>query len=448
MSQNLKIVTIGGGSSYTPELLEGFLKRYHELPVSELWLVDVEEGKEKLDIIFDLCQRMVVKAGVPLKIVKSLDRRAALEGAHFVTTQLRVGQLKARELDERIPLSHGYLGQETNGAGGLFKGLRTIPVIFDIIKDVQEICPDAWVINFTNPAGMVTEAVYRHTDFRRFIGVCNIPIGMQMFIRDVLALDEKDELSIDLFGLNHMVFIREVLVNGQSRFAELLDGVASGKLTAGSVKNIFDLPFSEGLIRALNLLPCSYLLYYFKLKEMLAIEMGEYYKGGVRAQVVQKVEKELFTLYQDPNLNVKPQALEQRGGAYYSDAACEVINAIYNDKQAEHYVNVPHQGQIDNIPADWAVEMTCILGRDGAKPHPRLTHFDENVLGLIYTIKGFEIAAAKAALSGEFNDVLLALNLSPLVQSDRDAEILAKELILAHEKWLPNFAASVKKLRQ
>lgn len=448
MSQNLKVVTIGGGSSYTPELLEGFLKRYHELPVSELWLVDVEEGKEKLDIIFDLCQRMVAKAGVPLKVFKTLDRRAALEGAHFVTTQLRVGQLKARELDERIPLSFGYLGQETNGAGGLFKGLRTIPVIFDIIKDVQEICPDAWVINFTNPAGMVTEAVYRHTNFRRFIGVCNIPIGMKMFIRDVLALDEKDTLSIDLFGLNHMVFIREVLVNGESRFAELLDGVASGKLTAGSVKNIFDLPFSEGLIRSLNLLPCSYLLYYFKQKEMLAIEMGEYYKGGVRAQVVQKVEKELFTLYQDPNLNVKPQALEQRGGAYYSDAACEVINAIYNDKQEEHYVNVPHHGQIDNIPADWAVELSCILGRDGAKPHPRLTHFDEKVLGLIYTIKGFEIAAAKAALSGEFNDVLLALNLSPLVQSDRDAEKLAKDLILAHEKWLPNFAATVEKLRQ
>jgi 6-phospho-beta-glucosidase len=160
--------------------------------------------------------------------------------------------------------------------------------------------------------------------------------------------------------------------------------VASGRLTAASVKNIFDLPFSEGLIRSLNLLPCSYLLYYFKQKEMLAIEMGEYYKGGARAQVVQKVEKQLFDLYKDPNLNVKPKELEQRGGAYYSDAACEVINAIYNDKQAEHYVNVPHHGHIDNIPADWAVEMTCILGRDGAKPHPRITHFDDKVMGLIH----------------------------------------------------------------
>lgn len=306
MSQKLKVVTIGGGSSYTPELLEGFIKRYHELPVTELWLVDVEDGKEKLGIIYDLCQRMIDKAGVPLKLYKTLDRREALKGANFVTTQLRVGQLKARELDERIPLSHGYLGQETNGAGGLFKGLRTIPVIFDIIKDVEELCPNAWVINFTNPAGMVTEAVYRHTNFKKFIGVCNIPVGMKMFIHDVLALNENDDLSIDLFGLNHMVFIKDVLVNGTSRFAELLDG---------------------------------------------------------------------------------------------------------------------------------------------ATPHPRITRFDEKVLGLIHTIKGFEVAASNAALSGNFNDVLLALNLSPLVHSDRDAEVLARELILAHEKWLPNFAACIEALK-
>jgi len=447
MSKKLKVVTIGGGSSYTPELLEGFIKRYDELPVTELWLVDIEAGKEKQDIIFDLCQRMIKRAGVPITLHKTLNRREALTGADFVTTQLRVGQLKARELDERIPLSHGYLGQETNGAGGLFKGLRTIPVIFDIIKDVEEICPDAWVINFTNPAGMVTEAVFRHTKFKKFIGVCNIPVGMKMFIQDVLKIHPQDDLSIDLFGLNHMVFIKDVIVNGESRFAELLDGVASGTLTAGSVKNIFDLPFSEGLIRSLNLLPCSYLLYYFKQKEMLAIEMGEYYKGGARATVVQKVEKQLFELYKDPELNVKPKELELRGGAYYSDAACEVISAIYNDKQTEQYVNFPHHGHIDNIPADWAIEMTCTIGRNGATPHPRLSHFDEKVLGLIYTIKGFEIAASEAALSGKLNDVLLALNLSPLIHSDKDAEKLAREMLLAHEALLPNFAETIATLK-
>lgn len=438
--KQLKIVTIGGGSSYTPELLEGFIKRYSELPVSELWLVDIEEGQEKLDIIYNLCQRMVEKAGLPLKVFKSLDRRQALQGADFVTTQLRVGQLGAREKDERIPLSHGYLGQETNAAGGMFKGLRTIPVIFDIIKDIEEVCPQAWVVNFTNPAGMVTEAVYRHTNFKRFIGVCNVPIGMKMFIHDVLNLEQTDTLSIDLFGLNHMVFIKDVLVNGHSRFAELIDGVASGTLTAKTVKNIFGLPFNERFIRALNLLPCSYLLYYFKHKEMLAIEMGEFYKGGARAQVVQKLEKQLFELYKEPSLNTKPKELELRGGAYYSDAACEVINAIYNDKQTEHYVNIPHKGSVQNIPPDWTVEMTCLLGRDGATPHPRLTHFDENVLGLIHSIKCFEIAASKAALSGEFNDALLALNLNPLMHSDNDAEVLVRELLLAHQQHLPRFA--------
>ncbi|WNN52369.1 6-phospho-beta-glucosidase [Hafnia alvei] len=447
MSKKLKVVTIGGGSSYTPELLEGFIKRYNELPITELWLVDVEAGKEKQDIIFDLCQRMVERAGVPIVMHKTLGRREALVDADFVTTQLRVGQLKARELDERIPLSHGYLGQETNGAGGLFKGLRTIPVIFDIIKDVEEICPNAWVINFTNPAGMVTEAVFRHTKFKKFIGVCNIPVGMKMFIQDVLKLTPQDDLSIDLFGLNHMVFIKDVIVNGESRFAELLDGVASGTLTAGSVKNIFDLPFSEGLIRSLKLLPCSYLLYYFKQKEMLAIEMGEFYKGGARASVVQKVEKQLFDLYKNPELNVKPKELELRGGAYYSDAACEVISAIYNDKQTEQYVNFPHNGHIDNIPADWTVEMTCTIGRDGATPHPRLTHFDDKVLGLIHTIKGFEIAASAAAISGELNDVLLAMNLSPLIHSDKDAEVLAREMLLAHEALLPNFAKTIAALK-
>lgn len=447
MSKKLKMVTLGGGSSYTPELIEGFIKRYAELPVTELWLVDVEAGREKQSIIYNLCQRMITRAGVPITLYQTLDRREALVDADFVITQFRVGQLAARERDEIIPLSHGYLGQETNGAGGLFKGLRTIPVIFDIIRDVEALCPNAWIINFTNPAGMVTEAVFRHTQFKKFIGVCNIPVGMKMFIQDVLKLQPEDDLSIDLFGLNHMVFVKDVYVNGESRFAELLEGVVTGTLVAGSVKNITDLPFSEGLIRALNLLPCSYLLYYFKQKEMLAIEMGEFYKGGARASVVQRVEKQLFELYKNPELDVKPKELELRGGAYYSDAACEVISAIYNDKQTEHYVNFPQGGHIDNIPADWTVEMTCTIGRHGATPHPRLTHFDEKILGLIYTIKGFEIAASQAALSGNVNDVLLAMNLSPLIHSDRDAEKLTQEMLVAHAPLLPNFAQAIAELK-
>ncbi|MGL4826917.1 MAG: 6-phospho-beta-glucosidase [Vibrionaceae bacterium] len=449
MSQQIKVVTIGGGSSYTPELVDGFIKRYHELPISELWLVDVAEGEEKLNIIFDLCKRMIEKAKVPMRLYKTLDRTQALPGAHFVTTQLRVGQLAARALDEKIPLSHGLLGQETNGAGGLFKGLRTIPVIFDIIEDVKKLCPDAWVINFTNPAGMVTEAVHRHTDFKRFIGVCNIPVGMQMFVRDALKVQPTDTLSMDLFGLNHLVFIGDVLVNGKSRFNELLEGVADGSLvSASSVKNIFDLPFDADFIRGLGLLPCSYLRYYFKEKEMLGIELGEFYKGGARAQVVQGVEKKLFELYKDPALCEKPKELELRGGAYYSDAACEVVSAIYNNKQSEHYVITPHHGHVTNIPADWTVEMTCTIGADGAKPHPRLTQFNPKVTGLIHMIKSFEQAAGEAAISGKMTDLLLAMNLNPLIHSDLDAKTIAQKLLLAHKKHLPQFAKAIDEITQ
>ena len=164
---SVKIVTIGGGSSYTPELIEGFIKRYDTLPVRELWLVDIEAGRDKLETVGALAKRMVEKAGVPMKIVLSYDRREALKDADFVTTQMRIGRLPARILDERIPLSHGMIGQETNGAGGMFKAFRTIPVILDIVKDIQELCPNAWLINFTNPAGMVTEAILRHTNFKK-----------------------------------------------------------------------------------------------------------------------------------------------------------------------------------------------------------------------------------------------------------------------------------------
>ena len=205
MKEGIKIVTIGGGSSYTPELIEGFIKRHDELPVKELWLVDIEEGKEKLEIVSNLARRMVKKANIDMKIYSTLDRREALKDADFVTTQFRVGQLDARIKDERIPLSHGLIGQETNGAGGLFKALRTIPVVLDIIKDIKELCSDAWLINFTNPAGIVSEAVFRYTNFKKYIGLCNVPIGIKNNLAQLLGVDSS-RLDMDFAGLNHMVY--------------------------------------------------------------------------------------------------------------------------------------------------------------------------------------------------------------------------------------------------
>src|SRR5699024_9360822 len=168
-----------------------------------LWLVDIPEGKEKLEIVGALAKRMVENAGVPIDIHLSLDRREALSGADFVTTQIRVGQLAARAKDEEIPLKYGVIGQETNGPGGLFKGLRTIPVILDICRDMEELCPDAWLINFSNPAGMVTEAVLRYSGISKTVGLCNVPVGMRMGIAAMLDVS-SDRIQIDFAGLNHM----------------------------------------------------------------------------------------------------------------------------------------------------------------------------------------------------------------------------------------------------
>ncbi len=438
MKEKLKVVTIGGGSSYTPELMEGFINRYHELPISELWLVDVKAGEEKQNIIYNLCKRMIEKAGLDIKLYQTLDRRKALVDADFVTTQLRVGQLDARVLDERIPLSHGVIGQETNGPGGLFKGLRTIPVILDIVKDVEELCPDAWIINFTNPAGMVTEAINTYTSFKKFIGVCNVPVGMKMSCANLLNADYND-CEMDIFGLNHMIFMRDFYVNGVSRFDELIQITLNGNPSASSVNNVIDLQFDQEFIRGLNLIPCPYHRYYFKEKEMTTLEMAEYYKGETRAEQVKKLEAELFELYKDENLAVKPEQLSMRGGAHYSDAACELISAIYNDKQTEQYVNVPNNGHVKNIGHDWSIEVPAKVGKDGAIITERVTEFDDSVLGLISSIKYFEINASKAAVTGDYNQALVALNINPLIHSDDDAHIILDEMMDAHKVYLSNF---------
>lgn len=440
MAKKLKVVTIGGGSSYTPELMEGFLKRYDEFPISELWLVDVKEGEEKQNIICELLRRMVKKQNLDIKIHQTLNRREALKDADFVTTQFRVGQLEARHKDEAISLKNGVLGQETNGSGGLFKGLRTIPIILDIVREVEELAPNAWIINFANPAGMVTEAVFKYTKFKKFLGVCNVPIGMKKSALELINKeDEKSEdVTMDLFGLNHMVFMSDFKIKNESYFDQVIKKIVNHEGTV-TVKNIVDLDYNSNLIEGLNLIPCPYHRYYFKEKEMLTIEMAEFYKGETRAEVVMKLEKELFELYKDENLDIKPPQLELRGGAYYSDAACEVISSIYNDKQQELYVNFQNNGHIKNIGHDWAIEMSAIVGKDGAKPVSTVTEFDPKVIGLITSIKNFEQLAARAAVTGNYNDGILAMNMNPLIHSDSEAKKIFDELLEAHKEHLPNF---------
>ncbi|WP_312470370.1 6-phospho-beta-glucosidase [Neobacillus sp.] len=441
MVKRLKVATIGGGSSYTPELVEGFIKRYDEFPISELWLVDIEAGKEKLEIVGELAKRMVQKAGLPIEIHLTLDRRAALKNADFVTTQFRVGLLEARAKDERIPLKYGVLGQETNGAGGLFKGLRTIPVILGICRDMEELCPQAWLINFTNPAGMVTEAVLRYSNIKKVVGLCNVPIGMEMGIAKLLDV-EHSRVRIDFAGLNHMVYGLDVYVDGESVKAQVIEFLTDPN-NSSFVKNIQGIGWEPEFLKALNVLPCPYHMYYYKTKEMVEKEIESSKKEGTRAEVVQKLEKELFELYKDENLDIKPPQLEKRGGAYYSDAAVRLITSIYNDKGDIQPVNTMNCGAIASIPYESAVEVSCIITKEGPKPIV-VGDLPVPVRGLVQQIKSFERVAAEAAVTGNYNTALLALTINPLTPSDQIAKEIVDEMLEAHHEYLPQFFKEAK----
>lgn len=434
----LKIVTIGGGSSYTPELVEGLIKRYDELPVSEYWLVDIEDGKEKLEIVGALARRMVEKAGVPMTIHLTLDRREALKDADFVTTQLRVGLLPARGKDESIPLSHGFLGQETNGAGGLFKALRTVPVILDIAKDIQELCPEAWLINFTNPSGIVTEALLRYSDHKKVIGVCNVPIGLEYSFAKLLGV-ENNRVTVDFAGLNHMVYAERIYLDRKDVTSEVIEKMTSPDSETQTMANIKGFEWDVAFIKASGLIPCPYHRYYYKKRDMLESELEEFKKGETRAEVVMKLEKSLFELYKDVNLKVKPEELSKRGGAHYSDVACNVINGIYNDKNTIIAVNTKNNGKLKQFDDNSAVEISCYIGKDGPVPVETVTELPIFAQGLTSQIKSFERLAAEAAFTGNYNTALLAMVTNPLVLDDIRGRELLNEMLVAHKKYLPQF---------
>ncbi|MGA5688384.1 6-phospho-beta-glucosidase [Cytobacillus pseudoceanisediminis] len=433
---SIKIAVIGGGSSYTPELIEGFIKRHQELPVREIWLVDVEEGRNKLEIVGQLAKRMVEKAGVPIQIELTLDRKNALKNADYVTTQFRVGLLDARAKDERIPLKYGVLGQETNGPGGFFKALRTIPVIMEICREMEELCPNAWLINFTNPAGMITEAVLRYSNINKVVGLCNVPIGMEMGAAQLMNVDHS-RVRIDFAGLNHLVYGLDVYVDGVSVKEELLKKLTD-KEHSITMKNIHAMGWEPEFLQALNVLPCPYHNYYYKTREMVEEEVKAASEGGTRAEVVKKLEEELFQLYQNPDLAEKPPQLEKRGGAYYSDAACRLIHSIFTDKRDIQPVNIRNNGAIAGIPSESAVEVSCMITKDGPKPLA-VGELPVSVRGLVQSIKSFERVTIDAALTGDYNTALLALTINPLVGSDRIAKKILDEMLEAHRTYLPQF---------
>ena len=438
----IKIVTIGGGSSYTPELMEGFIKRYEELPIKEIWLVDIEDGKEKLEIVGAMAQRMWDASPYDVKVHLTLNRREALLGADFVTTQFRVGLLDARIKDERIPFSHGMLGQETNGAGGMFKAFRTIPVILNIIEDMKELCPNAWLINFTNPSGMVTEAIIKHGGWKNCIGLCNVPV---MALKDEFKMFEltEKELIHQFAGLNHFHWHKVSDVDGNDVTDKIIDKMCLEN--SATPANIHDVKFLKEQMKEMHLIPCAYHRYYYMQDEMLMDGLEEFNGIGTRGQQVKVTEAELFELYKDEKLNHKPEQLTKRGGTYYSDAACECINAIYNDKRTIMVVSTQNNGAIADLPYDCIAEISSIISGKGAMPL-NWGKFNSAERGWVQCMKAMEECVIKAAITGDYGLALQSFMLNPLVKGGACAKQVLDELLVAHKKYLPQFADKIAEL--
>lgn len=439
----LKLVTIGGGSSYTPELIEGYIKRREQLPIKEIWLVDIEAGMEKLKIVGAMAQRMVKAAGLDWEVHLTLDRQAALKDADFVSTQFRVGRLPARIKDERIPNYYGLIGQETNGAGGIFKAFRTVPVILDIVADMQRLCPQAWLINFTNPSGMITEAIRTYGHWDRVIGLCNVPV-MAMLSEPELIGKTLDQLTYKFAGIDHFHWHRVWDESGQEVTMTIIDKLF-GDDDAGLPTNIFDVPFFKDQLAAMRMIPCGYHRYYYRQEEMTAHGLAEYRENKTRAQQVTQIEEELFELYRDPELDYKPKQLAERGGAHYSDAACEAIASIYQDKKTHMVVSTLNQGSVPDLPSDHVVEVSAQIGAAGAVPMA-FGHFQPAERGWLQLMKNMELVIVEAAVTGDYGLALQAFTMNPLIPSGATAKRVLDELLIAHQAYLPQFADKIQAL--
>lgn len=432
MSDIKKIVVIGGGSSYTPELLSGFISRAARLSVEEIVLVDIPEGAKKLEVIGAFGLRMFQKHGIAARLTWTLDLERALVGANFVLNQIRVGGLAARALDEQIPNRFGLIGQETTGAGGLFLGLRTMPVVIDIARKMERLCPDATLINFTNPAGMVTQAVLQSTSIR-CIGLCNIPINMKHQLARLLSLP-VERLHFDYVGINHLSFITRVWDEHQEHTQALLK--RADALMSSVVANIRHVDNPGAVIEALGVIPCPYLAYYFFEDHQLKEELDGLNNGkGTRANEVMATEKRLFTLYSDPELTTLPEELKQRGGSLYSEAALQIIEAIAHNTGSILTVNVRNGSAIAELPEDAVVEVNCRVDQNGAVPVGNVT-LPTQVRGLIQHVKSYESLAVLASLNRDRRLAKQALISHPLAHDAIKALQVFDALWEAHAKYL------------
>ncbi|MEV5251896.1 6-phospho-beta-glucosidase [Streptomyces werraensis] len=412
----MKLTVVGGGSTYTPELIDGFARLRDVLPITELVLTD--PAADRLDLIGPLSRRIFARLGHPGRITTTTDLDAAVEGADAVLLQLRVGGQAARLQDETWPLDCGCVGQETTGAGGLAKALRTVPVVLDIADRVRRANPDAWIIDFTNPVGIVTRALLR--EGHKALGLCNVAIGLQRKFAALLNV-APSEVHLDHVGLNHLTWETAVHVNGENVLPRLLSD-HGGTIAA-------DLRLPLPLLTTLGVIPSYYLRYFYAHDEVVA----EMRTKPSRAAEVARMEKELLALYADPALDSKPALLAKRGGAYYSEAAVDLAAALLRNAGSQHQVvNTLNNGTLPFLPDDAVVEVPATVTAKGASPLP-VQRLDPLLTGLMANVTAYEDLALEAALRGGRDRVFRALLAHPLIGQYAYADRLTDDLI-AHNR--------------
>lgn len=427
MSGLIKVAVIGGGSTYTPELVEGFIESYPEFPIQHLTLMDIDE--RKLGIVGGLAKRMVKASGLDIQVELTTQRDKAIEGTVFVISQIRVGQMPARILDEKIPPQFGVIGQETTGPGGFAKALRTIPVILEIAHEMERLAPRAMLINFTNPAGLITEALQAYSTVNS-IGLCNSPIGAEMRLAQSFSVERK-RISLDWIGLNHLNWIRGVQVDGKDVWEQVL------RMEIEEARRNPDehWGFSAELLETLGLIPNGYLNYFYNHDRILEEQK---IAAKTRGEEVSEIEEALLEMYRDEKLREKPKLLEKRGGAFYSKAAVSLIAAIWKDKKETHIVNTLNRGAVPDLPEDCVVEVPASIGADGARPLATRP-VPLAVRGTVEAIKAYEKLTVQAAVTGDMKLAVQALLAHPLVPGFDAARKLVTALLEAHRQHLPQF---------
>lgn len=427
----MKVTVIGAGSSYTPELINGFLERFEQFPLDELWLMDVLP--ERLDVVGGFAQRMVAAHGAPFQVILSTDQRAAVAGASYVTTQLRVGWMEARRADEYLGRRHGLIGQETTGIGGMAKALRTIPVLLSIANDMREVAPGALLVNFTNPAGLVTQALSLHAPDVSSVGVCNVAYNMKMELLKRLGdlgVEADPALAhLNTLGLNHLTWHRGFTVDGEELWPQIIAAYVE------ELRQETEPEWAPELIESLQMIPNYYLQYFYETGKMLRKQESW---PPSRAEEVMEIERELLAQYAEPDRTEPPEGLMQRGGAYYSTVATQLLNAHYNDLHEVHVANVAHRGAVPGWPEDWVLEMPCEVSREGVKPLPA-EPLPPVSYGLLAQVKMYELLTVEAAVHGDRNAAYQALIANPLGPAADQAEAVLEDMLETHRTYLPQF---------